>query len=173
MPVKSDVECLREAGLRVTQPRLAVLAVVRNRPHLDAEAISQIARRGLGRLSTQAVYDVLHALTGAGLIRRFQPAGGPARYELRAEDTHHHLVCRGCGAIADIELGGPWAEFPEVQGQSAETRLFDVPTLDGGGRAARIASALPGLEPDDVSTFQVDEIEITFWGRCPSCQEEH
>ncbi|MGN9767840.1 Fur family transcriptional regulator [Micromonospora sp. SD12] len=100
MPVGSDVERLRAAGLRVTRPRLAVLAAVRDRPHLDADTITRIARIRLGRISHQAVYDVLHALTNAGLLRRFAPAGGPARYELGGDD-HDHLVCRDCGAIVD------------------------------------------------------------------------
>ncbi|MEH0971009.1 Fur family transcriptional regulator [Micromonospora sp. CPCC 205546] len=87
-------------GLRVTRPRLAVLATVRDRPHLDADAITRLARISLGRISGQAVYDVLRALTGAGLLRRFVPAGGPALYELGGDD-HDHLVCRDCGAIVD------------------------------------------------------------------------
>jgi Fur family transcriptional regulator, stress-responsive regulator len=97
----NDTEHLRAAGLRVTQPRLAVLAAVRGLPHTDADTITRLARGRLGRLSGQAVYDVLHALTTAGLLRRFQPAGGPARYELRL-DSHDHLVCRECGVITDV-----------------------------------------------------------------------
>ncbi|MET8309604.1 Fur family transcriptional regulator [Micromonospora sp. NPDC005173] len=100
MPLGTDVERLRAAGLRVTQPRLAVLATVRERPHLDADTITRRTRVRLDRVSGQAVYDVLHALTDAGLLRRFTPAGGPARYEVGGDD-HDHLVCRECGAIVD------------------------------------------------------------------------
>jgi Fur family ferric uptake transcriptional regulator len=107
MPVESDAERLRAAGLRVTQPRLAVLSTLRDRPHLDADTITRLARVRLGRISGQAVYDVLHALTGAGLLRRFAPARGPARYEVSGDD-HDHLVCRECGAINDIvRIQGP------------------------------------------------------------------
>ena len=95
---------LRDAGLRVTAPRLAVLvAVGGERQHLDAEAVALAARARLGTLSRQAVYDNLHALVAAGLIRCIQPAGGAARYETRAGDNHHHLVCRRCGATADVD----------------------------------------------------------------------
>ena len=95
---------LRGAKLRVTAPRLAVLlAVVDRGQHRDAEAIAAAARGRLGTLSTQAVYDNLHLLEGAGLIRRIQPSGHPARYEAQAHDNHHHLVCRRCGLTADVD----------------------------------------------------------------------
>lgn len=96
-------EELRAAGLRVTKPRLAVLAEVQKRPHADVEEIAAAARRRIGSLSTQAVYDVLYALTGAGLLRRVEPAGSRARFELQTGDNHHHVVCRSCGAIDDID----------------------------------------------------------------------
>lgn len=92
---------LRRVGLRVTQPRLAVLAEVQMRPHSDVEAIAAGARKRIGSLSTQAVYDVLYALTDAGLLRRIEPARSPVRFELETGDNHHHLVCRSCGAIVD------------------------------------------------------------------------
>lgn len=94
---------LRMAGLRVTQARLAVLDVLRERPHADVESIAAGARSYLGSLSTQAVYDVLHALTDTGLLRRIEPAGSPARFELETGDNHHHAVCRSCAAIADVD----------------------------------------------------------------------
>lgn len=94
---------LREVGLRVTQPRLAVLDVLRNHPHASADAVSREVRAHLGSVSTQAVYDVLAALTTAGLVRRIEPAGSPARFELRVGDNHHHVVCRVCGDIADVD----------------------------------------------------------------------
>ncbi|WP_094287632.1 Fur family transcriptional regulator [Mycobacterium lehmannii] len=94
---------LRAAGLRVTKPRLAVLAEVRAHPHADVEQIAAGARRRIGSLSTQAVYDVLYALTDAGLLRRVEPAGSRARFELQTGDNHHHLVCRVCGALDDVD----------------------------------------------------------------------
>ncbi|SFK76457.1 Fur family transcriptional regulator, ferric uptake regulator [Geodermatophilus ruber] len=94
---------LRGAGLRVTRPRLAVLSVVHTQPHADTDSIITAVRKEFGPVSHQAVYDVLHALTAAGLVRRFQPSGSVARYEARGRDNHHHLVCRSCGAIADVE----------------------------------------------------------------------
>lgn len=97
-------EALRRAGLRVTAPRLAVfLSVLGKGQHRDAEAIADAARRRLGTLSTQAVYDNLHVLEEAGLVRRIQPSGHPARYEARVGDNHHHLVCRRCGLTADVD----------------------------------------------------------------------
>src|SRR5437773_7187335 len=88
---------LRRAGLRVTSPRLAVLTAVQGKGrHRDAEAIADAARKRLGTLSTQAVYDNLHILERAGLVRRIQPTGHPARYEARVGDNHHHIVCRRC-----------------------------------------------------------------------------
>jgi Fur family ferric uptake transcriptional regulator len=94
---------LRAAGLRVTKQRLAVLAAIRDRPHADAETLIAVVREELGSVSTQAVYDVLHALQEAGLARRVEPAGSPARYDPRVGDNHHHLVCRSCGAVADVD----------------------------------------------------------------------
>ncbi|MGV0604076.1 Fur family transcriptional regulator [Mycolicibacterium sp. XJ1904] len=94
---------LRAAGLRITKARLAVLAEVQKHPHADVEEIAAGARRRIGSLSTQAVYDVLYALTGAGLLRRVEPAGSRARFELQTGDNHHHVVCRSCGAIDDVE----------------------------------------------------------------------
>lgn len=100
---KSHESLLREAGLRVTRPRVAVLDAVRQHPHADTESILAAVRAGLGEVSHQAVYDVLRALTTAGLIRRIQPSGANARYEARVGDNHHHVVCRSCGAIADVD----------------------------------------------------------------------
>jgi Fur family ferric uptake transcriptional regulator len=96
-------EVLREAGLRVTQQRLAVLGALASSPHADVEAIAVATRAAIGTVSTQAVYDVLRALTEAGIARRIEPAGSPARFELRVGDNHHHVVCRVCGSIADVD----------------------------------------------------------------------
>jgi Fur family transcriptional regulator, stress-responsive regulator len=94
---------VRDAELRVTRPRVAVLAAVHGHPHADTHAIIDLVRAGLGEVSHQAVYDVLGALTAAGLLRRIQPSGSAARYEARVGDNHHHVVCRSCGAIADVD----------------------------------------------------------------------
>ena len=99
MPTRVEVEqLLRGAGLRVTRPRAAVLSAVYEHPHADTDSIIAVARADLGDVSTQAVYDVLRALTAAGLVRRIEPAGSVARYESRVGDNHHHVVCRSCGA---------------------------------------------------------------------------
>jgi len=94
---------LREAGLRVTRPRVAALSAVYEHPHADTDSIVSVVREDLGAVSTQAVYDVLRALTAARLVRRIEPAGSVARYESRVGDNHHHVVCRSCGAIADVD----------------------------------------------------------------------
>ena len=99
-----DVEqLLRGAALRVTRPRVAVLTAVYEHPHADTDSIIGVVREDLGEVSTQAVYDVLRALTAAGLVRRIEPAGSVARYESRVADNHHHAVCRSCGSIADVD----------------------------------------------------------------------
>ncbi len=94
---------LRQAGLRVTRPRVAVMSVVHAQPHTDTESVIRAVREDLGEVSHQAVYDVLRALTRVGLLRRIQPSGSVARYEARVGDNHHHVVCRSCGAIADVD----------------------------------------------------------------------
>jgi len=99
----SIAEELRGAGLRVTAGRVALLEAVRNGDHLDVEAIASRVRDRVGHVSLQAVYEALHALTAAGLIRRIEPAGSPARYEGRVMDNHHHVVCRSCGVVADVD----------------------------------------------------------------------
>jgi Fur family ferric uptake transcriptional regulator len=94
---------LRQAQLRVTRPRVAVLAAVHDHPHADTDSIIGAVRGDLGGVSHQAVYDVLRVLTSAGLVRRIEPAGSVARYEARVGDNHHHVVCTSCGAIADVD----------------------------------------------------------------------
>lgn len=96
-------EMLRGAGLRVTRPRMAVLTAVRTHPHADTDTIIQAVREDLPDVSHQAVYDSLHTLTDSGLVRRIQPSNSVARYESRVGDNHHHVVCRSCGAIADVD----------------------------------------------------------------------
>ena len=96
-------EELRGAGLRVTAARVALLETVRDGDHLGVDAIASGVRGRIGHISLQAVYDALYALTGAGLIRRLEPAGSPARFEGRVGDNHHHLACRSCGVVADVD----------------------------------------------------------------------
>jgi Fur family ferric uptake transcriptional regulator len=99
----TTAEELRGAGLRVTAARVALLETVRSGDHLGVEAIASGVRDRVGHISLQAVYEALHALTAAGLIRRIEPAGSPARFEGRVGDNHHHVVCRSCGAVADVD----------------------------------------------------------------------
>jgi len=94
---------LRGAALRVTKPRVAVLSAVEAHPHADTDSIIRAVRAAMGEVSHQAIYDVLRALTDKGLIRRIQPSGSLARYESRVGDNHHHVVCRSCGSIADVD----------------------------------------------------------------------
>ena len=103
MPSPDLTSTLRGASLRVTRPRLAVLGAVSDNPHVDTDGVIRLVRADLGAVSHQAVYDVLRVLTDAGLLRRIQPAGATARYETRVGDNHHHVVCRTCGAIADVD----------------------------------------------------------------------
>ena len=100
---KHPADVLRARGLRVTGQRLAVLAGVTGEPHVTADAVAEIVRGQLGAVSLQAVYDALGALVDAGLVRRIEPAGSPARYEARVSDNHHHLICRQCGRVSDVD----------------------------------------------------------------------
>jgi Fur family transcriptional regulator, stress-responsive regulator len=133
-------EQLRMADLRVTRPRVAVLEAVHEHPHADTETIFGAVRTVLPDVSRQAVYDVLHALTEVGLVRRIQPSGSVARYESRVGDNHHHLVCRSCGAIADVDCAV--GEAPCL------TPFDDNGFLEG---------------------FVLDEAEVIYWGLCPEC----
>jgi len=129
------------ADLRVTRPRLAVLEAVDANPHADTDTIFTAVRDdGLPDVSRQAVYDVLSALTAASLVRRIQPLGMVARYEARVGDNHHHVVCRSCGAIADVDCAV--GEAPCL------TPSDDNNVLDG---------------------FVLDEAEVIYWGICPDC----
>ena len=96
-------QMLRDAALRVTRPRLAVLSAVHTHPHADTDSIIGAVRTELPEVSHQAVYDSLHTLTATGLVRRIQPSGSVARYESRVGDNHHHVVCRSCSAISDVD----------------------------------------------------------------------
>nr|WP_119611407.1 Fur family transcriptional regulator [Streptomyces acidiscabies] len=102
-PAPTPAEELRAVGLRVTAARVALLDAVRAGDHLGVEAIATGVRERVGHVSVQAVYEALHALTAAGLIRRIEPAGSPARFEGRVGDNHHHLICRTCGTVVDVD----------------------------------------------------------------------
>lgn len=132
-------EQLRLADLRVTRPRVAVLEAVLDHPHADTETIFDSVRTGLPEVSRQTVYDVLAALTVVGLIRRIQPSGSVARYESRVGDNHHHVVCRACGVIADVDCS-----------------VGEAPCLT--------PSDNQGLQG-----FSIDEAEVIYWGLCSDC----
>jgi len=141
---------LRAAGLRVTRPRLAVLAEVAAHPHADVETIATGARARLGSLSTQAVYDVLHALTAADLLRQIEPAGSPARFELARGDNHHHLVCRACHDVVDVPCATGAA--PCLQASDDAGYLIDEAEVTYWGLcpaclAATAAATAPSASP--------------------------
>ena len=139
MPDRADLErALRTAGLRVTRPRLAVLDAVHAHPHVDTETLISAARARLGAVSHQAVYDVLHALTERGLVRRIQPQGSLARYEARVGDDHHHLVCRSCGAITDV--GGAAGDVACLTPPAGEGFLVDSAEVFYWGRCRSCAT---------------------------------
>lgn len=128
---------LRASGLRVTAQRVAVLAALPPGQHLTADAVADTARGELGAISLQGVYDALASLEDAGLIRRIQPAGSPALFEGRAGDNHHHVICRSCGRVTDVDCA--------------------------------IGTA-PCLTPSEHHGYAIDQAEVIYWGRCPSCQ---
>lgn len=96
-------ELLRQRGIQITAQRLAVLRAVAGRPHTTADAVAAAVRAEIGAISLQSVYDALGVLVAGGLLRRIQPAGSPARFEDRVGDNHHHLICRVCGQVVDVE----------------------------------------------------------------------
>ncbi|ABK69390.1 fur family transcriptional regulator FurA2 [Mycobacterium avium subsp. hominissuis] len=128
------------ADLRVTRPRVAVLEVVDANPHADTETIFSAVRMALPDVSRQAVYDVLNALTAVGLVRRIQPLGMVARYESRVGDNHHHVVCRSCGTIADVDCA-----------------VGEAPCLT------------PSDDDNVLDGFVLDEAEVIYWGLCADC----
>lgn len=99
----AGADVLKEHGLQVTPQRIAVLQAVQSQPHTTADAVADTAREQIGSISKQSVYDALAALVDAGIVRRIEPAGSAARYETRVGDNHHHLVCRGCGGVVDVD----------------------------------------------------------------------
>jgi Fur family transcriptional regulator, stress-responsive regulator len=132
---------LRQADLRVTRPRLAVLAAVHQHPHADTDTIIGAVRQDFTEVSHQAVYDVLRALTTAGLVRRFQPGGSVARYEARVGDNHHHVVCRSCGAIADVDCAV--GEAPCLTASDDGGFAIDEAEVIYWGRCPACSTSLP------------------------------
>jgi Fur family ferric uptake transcriptional regulator len=131
-------EALKSHGLHVTPQRLAVLRAVAHHPHCTAEDVSETAKSDIGAISRQSVYDALGLLVDKGLIRRIQPIGSPALYENRVGDNHHHLICRECGHIVDVDCAVGYR---------------------------------PCLEASDMNGFEIDEAEVAYWGRCPTCRQ--
>ncbi len=136
---------LRAASLRVTGPRLAVLAALADSPHSDADALTRAARNRIGSLSTQAVYDTLHTLVEVGIARRFTPAGSAARYELRVGDNHHHLVCRGCGTVVDVDCAV--GEAPCLTPVAAAGFVVDEAEVTWWGTCAGCAAPTDPTDP--------------------------
>jgi Fe2+ or Zn2+ uptake regulation protein len=147
-PELDETATLRAAGLRVTRPRAAVLRAVRDQPHADARALVDQVRHELPAVSRQAIFDCLNTFAELGLLRRIQPAGSPARYELRVGDNHHHLVCRECGAVSDVDCS-----------------VGAAPCLEPALDAAALGPQAGG--------FVVDEAEVIYWGRCARCASAH
>lgn len=137
-PTVDPADLLRQHGLHVTAQRLAVLRAVSARPHGTADDVAERARSEIGAISRQAVYDALTTLADRGLVRRIQPAGSPARFEDRVGDNHHHLICRDCGAVVDVDCAVGYT---------------------------------PCLTAADDAGYEIDEAEVIYWGRCPSCRE--
>ena len=133
---QTPADVLRARGVQVTAQRLAVLRAVAEHPHATAEHVDKVVRADIGAVSRQAVYDALGTLTERGLLRRIQPAGSPARYEDRVGDNHHHLLCRSCNSLVDVDCAVGYT---------------------------------PCLTAADDSGYEIDEAEVTFWGRCPDC----
>ena len=131
---------LRGAALRVTRPRVAVLTAVHNHPHADTDSLIRAVRSILPDVSHQAVYDSLSTLTTAGLVRKIQPSGSVARYESRVGDNHHHVVCRSCGVIADVDCA-----------------VGEAPCL------------IAADDDGSLAGFSIDEAEVIYWGLCPDC----
>jgi Fe2+ or Zn2+ uptake regulation protein len=141
VPTAEDFQqMLRGAALRVTRPRVAVLTAVDAHPHADTDSIIRAVRSELPDVSHQAVYDSLSTLTTAGLVRKIQPSGSVARYESRVGDNHHHVVCRSCGVIADVDCA-----------------VGEAPCLTASDDQGKLEG------------FAIDEAEVIYWGYCPDC----
>ena len=138
-------EELRGVGLRVTAARVALLETVRHGDHLDVEAIASGVRDRIGHVSLQAVYEALHALTMAGLIHRIEPAGSPARFEGRVGDNHHHVVCRSCGVVADVDCAV--GEAPCLTASDDHGFAIDEADVTYWGLCPACSTAVSSWEP--------------------------
>jgi len=132
----TPTELLRTRGVQVTAQRLAVMRAVCANAHATADEICDVARSEIGAISRQSVYDALSLLTESGLVRRIQPVGSPARFEDRVGDNHHHVICRICGRVEDVDCSTGYA---------------------------------PCLEVVNALGFEIDEADVSYWGRCPDC----
>jgi Fur family transcriptional regulator, stress-responsive regulator len=130
-------DLLRQQGFKVTAQRLAVLRAVSGSPHLTADDVVEIVRADIAAVSRRAVYDAVNVLADMGLLRRIQPAGSAARYESRVGDNHHHLICRACGRMVDVDCA---------------------------------VGSTPCLTAADDAGYDIDEAEVIYWGRCPTCR---
>ncbi len=131
-------QVLKDHGLSVTAQRLEILRTVARNPHINADHVTELATESLGSISRQSVYDTLNTFAEKGLLRRIQPIGSPALYEDRINDNHHHLICRGCGVVVDVDCAVGYR---------------------------------PCLEASDNFNFEIDEAEVVYWGRCPTCSD--
>ena len=149
--VIATAELLRQHGIQVTAQRLGVLRAVANQPHATADAISEVVRGEIGTISLQSVYDALAVLVEAGLIRRIQPAGSPARFETRVGDNHHHLICRVCNSVVDVDCAmhaAPCLTPPDGMGYE-----IDEAEVAYWGRCPQcVAEARATSHPDPTST---------------------
>jgi Fur family ferric uptake transcriptional regulator len=161
MTATDPVDLLRGAGLRVTQQRVAVLGALAEHPHADTETIAGAARLALGAVSTQAVYDVLRALTDARLARRIEPAGSPARFELRVGDNHHHLVCRACARVVDVDCAV--GERPCLTASDSQGFVIDEAEVTWWGVCADCADD-PDLDPNLQQNLQQNYATATSKG---------
>ena len=134
---ESTEQKLRSHGVQVTAQRMAILDAVAARPHATTEELTEDVRTSIGSISRQAVDDTLGVFVEKNLVRRIQPTGSVARYEDRVGDNHHHLVCRECSIMFDIDCA---------------------------------VGTTPCLTADDDHGFEIDEAEVVYWGRCPSCR---
>ena len=135
---KQPEQLLREHGVHVTAQRIAVFNAITSHQHISADAVAVAVRADIGSISRQSVYDTLTLLATAGLVRKIQPVGSPALFEREMGDNHHHIICRDCGHLADVECA--------------------------------VGSA-PCLTASDDHGFEIDEADVAYLGRCPSCQE--
>jgi Fe2+ or Zn2+ uptake regulation protein len=165
----SPADSLRQHGIQATAQRLAVLRAVSSRPHITADDVAEIAGVQIGTISRQAVYDALGVLVDKGLIRRIQPVGSAARYEGRVDDNHHHLICRECGRVVDVDCAvgaapcltavddmgyeideaevAYWGRCPECLSEEQESALFDSSTRPRQDRWSAASQEISTIHP--------------------------